>query len=360
MKVILNTKMFKKNQKIIMMMLVVTIAFLILNNLKTKEMMWPFKRKQKTTEIIRKTMNETVNEAFMSATTDCQNSVGSSQEMTINCPAGAADARVNLYNTCIESISKNAKLFTDENIKFKMITEAQENCNKIQSSLDCEISNLSQVMKIDFSGSCKASNDLTTKVQHELTKKLQEKIKKDTDGLSDAVNGIVAAGANAVDGMFGPDENIKTTDDVINKLTNTVSADFVTKMVNTFDANQTIRIGVDGEGGGKMKVEGLTQRSTLNLTTKLMAENEIMTDVLNSIDQLDIKDEDITSRGLTDIASTVGDSINKITGGIFGTWQMALGMCALVLVVCCIAFAVFATQNPDVVKNIGSQGLNKV
>ena len=314
------------------------LILIIVNKQNRKKESWPWSGPNRSKkETFMNTVNETINESFISSTTKCSNSLDINQDIKLECPKSPSESLVNLtaikYKACLDA-GKDAN-----------INDFLEQCEPLSKT--CVISNIDQSAVVAFNTNCKIDSNMVENMKNELAKKLKEKSEDTSDSFGNALETVAS-------GLTSTSKNKETTKvDVINRISSIIDVKFMQEMANSFSVNQDVVI----EGGGDSKISHISQKTQLDIVSSLTSENKVIKEMQQTLDKNEDVDNKKTKKGISDIIKD-----------FFSTWQniaIAIGLFFAVVVII-IGITFFATGGQNTIQmgikqgGMGAKGFKKV
>lgn len=308
----------KRKQFIYTLILISLITLIVITLKKRKEFFCLIGCSKTTNQNTIDAITSMVNKSFTSNTQNCTSTINSNQLANFEC------------HPTEDELNTATKLKAD----CLMAGKPADACAAISV---CDFSNISQDAVIKFDMSCIQTDDLTNKMQQEVSNQLQQKMKKSEDALGKALTNLVGGKSDT--------ENNTTID---NMSKNIVTKDFVTNLTASINTNQTIT--TKGQG---QSVRNVKQSTVVNLIATAMGKNKTVTDLAQKVTDQAAQSQSITLKGLTDMVSSIF--------GSFTTMYIAsAAICGIVVLGSAIAS--FASGGFNKVVNtgasLGSQAMN--
>lgn len=265
-------------------------------------------------ENIRDSLNETINKTFLSNEAGLRQTVSLSQNIELDfrdCDAMYAPIfaeEKKLYLTGKNGCISNAK--TPDLIK--ACSDAYPDV-KVADVTPCRAENIDQSMVGTFNASMQITEEMTENIKDLLKENLEKRVNDENDAFGKALNTLAEEGAGIAIGSSSNTTNDHTLINktkIVDRVVNMVDQDFIKTLNQNLAGTQTIKA-----AGGSIKF--VTQSMTVHTVAKMTTNNTTFQNIMKDVERVDKQINEKKSKGVTDVAETVGDVANNAidTGG---------------------------------------------
>lgn len=266
------------------------------------------------TENVRDSLNETINKTFMSNEAGLKQTVSLSQNIELDfrdcdalyAPIFAKEKELYLAgkNGCISN-SKTPELI-------KACSDAYPSVN-ITDVTPCRAENIDQSMVGTFDASMQITDEMTKNIKDLLKENLEKRVNDEEDALGSTLNTLAEEGAGiaiASSSSTTNDQTLINKTKIVDRVVNMVDQKFIKTLNQNLAGTQTIKA-----SGGTIKF--VTQSMTVHTVAKMTTSNKTFQNIMKDVERVDKQINEKKSKGITDIAETVGDVANNAidTGG---------------------------------------------
>jgi uncharacterized protein YejL (UPF0352 family) len=272
-------------------------------------------------KVFNTTLNETINKNILSNTTICQNTISSNQLIDISCdskPITITDSKgaQTVYDPIVQFGNLRAQCKKDVlayNTANKTNTNPDDACKDL---FPCYYQDITQDSTISFISNCQITDQTVNSIKTNLQSDVEKKYTSNTDGFATALDNLVTGVVNS--SVAGSTKNKTTiTNDIKNRMVNIVDKTFVNQLISQYTTNQTIKL-----AGGSAR--GITQKSMLSIQQTLLNDNKTYNDLMTQLENKNIETTSVTTRGLSDIVSSITGLLGSWIYVVFGIFACAL------------------------------------
>jgi hypothetical protein len=262
----------------------------------------------KTTEVVNKTLNETISELVIKSGAKCSASIDTKQIQSVKCNPTAEQLRLVKEGTpCVLS----AKILEKEMDKEKTTPERLQilTNNVTEACAACVQSGMKQDMIVAFKSSCvnEAKNDNTLKSTFNTN--FEEELKNTKSPLNNIISSYAGVANNIVAGLTGTKttEETKTVNDITNRIKNSVTSESISEALLNIENMQSQSL----EGAGGVQKFG-TQSMAVSAVSDTLNKAETYNTVVDKVDtSIKKKTEELAG-------SLFGDAFGGSLGGLLG------------------------------------------